>query len=93
MMSVGAPTREVWAFDSFEGLPPATERDPERAGSWAGELKASEEKVREGFRRFASPERLHVVKGWFEETFPATTGESTTSRCSTRTATGTTRYG
>jgi O-methyltransferase len=70
MMSTGAPTREVWGFDSFEGLPTPGEHDPERAVSWEGELKASEAKVREAFARFANPERLHVVKGWFEDTFP-----------------------
>jgi O-methyltransferase len=72
MMSAGAPSREVFAFDSFEGLPDATERDPERAREWTGELKASEEKVREGFERFAHPERLNVVKGWFQDSFPVT---------------------
>jgi O-methyltransferase len=70
MMSSGAPTREVWAFDSFEGLPEAGPRDPDHAHDWVGELVASEEKVREAFSRFASPTRLHVVKGWFEDTFP-----------------------
>ena len=72
MMSSGAPTREVWGFDSFEGLPPAGEHDPERAAEWEGTLKASEAKVREAFARFAHPERLHLVKGWFEDTFPKT---------------------
>ena len=55
IMSTGAPTREVWGFDSFEGLPPAGERDPEHAADWEGTLKASEAKVREAFERFASP--------------------------------------
>jgi O-methyltransferase len=70
MMSSGAPAREVWAFDSFEGLPEAGPRDPDRAGELVGQLVASEQKVREAFTRFASPERLHVVKGWFKESFP-----------------------
>jgi O-methyltransferase len=70
MLSTGAPDREVWAFDSFAGLPEAGPRDPARAHEWTGELRASEEKVREAFERFASPPRLHVVKGWFHETFP-----------------------
>jgi hypothetical protein len=72
MMSSGAPGREVWAFDSFEGLPDAGPRDPDRAEDWVGELVASEEKVREAFSRFALPNRLHVVKGWFQETLPET---------------------
>jgi O-methyltransferase len=70
MMSTGAPGRDVFAFDSFEGLPEAGPRDPERAHGWTGRLPASEEKVQEAFRRFARPERLNVVKGWFEDTFP-----------------------
>jgi hypothetical protein len=70
MMSSGAPSREVWAFDSFQGLPEAGPRDPYGAADLAGELVASEGKVREAFSRFAFPERLHVVKGWFAQTFP-----------------------
>ena len=89
MMATGAPSRDVWAFDSFEGLPPAGVRDPERAHDWAGELVASEAKVREAFERFASPARLHVVKGWFQDTLPATAPVSGRSPSSTRTATGT----
>ena len=72
MMSTGAPSREVWAFDSFEGLPEATDRDPDSAQGWAGVLRASEDRVQEGFERFASLERLQIVKGWFEDTFPST---------------------
>jgi hypothetical protein len=75
MMSSGAPSREVWAFDSFEGLPEAGPRDPVRADDLVGQLVASEQKVREAFSRFASPERLHVVKGWFQETFPRSARE------------------
>jgi hypothetical protein len=71
MMSSGAPDREVWAFDSFEGLPEAGPRDPVHAQDWVGQLVASEAKVCEAFSRFASPGRLHVIKGWFEESFPA----------------------
>jgi macrocin-O-methyltransferase TylF-like protien len=70
MMSSGAPGREVWSFDSFEGLPEAGPRDPNRADDLVGQLVASEAKVREAFARFASPQRLNVVKGWFADSFP-----------------------
>jgi hypothetical protein len=61
----------VWAFDSFEGLPEADAAlDGDEAQDWTGECLGAEDKLREGFRRFAQPERLHVVKGWFEDTFP-----------------------
>jgi O-methyltransferase len=70
MLSTGAPDREVWAFDSFEGLPEAGPRDPARAQEWTGALGASDAKVHEAFKQFASPARLHIVKGWFHETFP-----------------------
>ncbi len=70
MMSSGAPTREVWAFDSFQGLPEAGPRDPAHASDWVGGLVASEDMIREAFARFTSPERLHVIKGWFDESFP-----------------------
>jgi O-methyltransferase len=44
MMSSGAPSREVWAFDSFQGLPEAGPHDPDSAHALAGELVASERK-------------------------------------------------
>jgi O-methyltransferase len=65
----GAPSRDVWAFDSFEGLPePGALDGPESAG-WQGECLGSEEKLRAGFARFGDPARLNVVKGWFQDTF------------------------
>jgi O-methyltransferase len=69
LMSTGAPSREAWAFDSFEGLPEPSPMDGHESLEWAGECLGSEEKVREAFMRFADPGRLHVVQGWFEETF------------------------
>ena len=45
---------EVWAFDWFAGLPAPSELDGRRAASeLGGELVASEQKLREGFERFA----------------------------------------
>jgi len=72
LLSEASPDRDVWAYDSFEGLPEAGPLDGPESTSWTGECLGAEEKLREGFRRYASPERLHVVKGWFDQTFAAT---------------------
>lgn len=70
LLSRAAPQREIWAFDSFEGLPEADlELDGREAKDWTGECLGAEDKLRAGFSRYANPERLHVVKGWFEDTF------------------------
>jgi len=70
LMSVGAPTRTVWAFDSFEGMPAAGAFDPELAHELTGEVRGSEAKLRHGFEEFSNPRRLRVGRGWFEDTFP-----------------------
>jgi hypothetical protein len=70
LMSAGAPSRRAWAFDSFEGLPPPGPKDPDVPANAAGGCHGSPERVREAFERYASPERLEIVAGWFDETFP-----------------------
>jgi O-methyltransferase len=70
LMASGAPDREVWAFDSFAGLPEPGEVDGRRSFEFAGECVGSEQKLRDGFERFADPARLHVRAGWFEDTLP-----------------------
>lgn len=65
--------RIAWAFDSFEGLPPPSAEDPEivRSSWFAGWNVGSPARVAEAWARCGLPkERLHVVPGWFEETFP-----------------------
>jgi O-methyltransferase len=66
-------TRDAWAFDSFEGLPEPTEKDPEiaRAHWYRGWNVGSPARVAEAWERCGLAKgRLHVVPGWFEETFP-----------------------
>ena len=76
LLSSGAPAREAWAFDSFEGLPDADpELDGTDAQAWNGGCVGAEAMLREGFRRYADPERLHVAKGWFQDTFPQAVDE------------------
>ena len=71
LLSAGAPGRDVWAFDSFEGLPEPGPLDGTESEGWRGECHGAEERLREAFARFAHPERLRVRRGWFEATFPA----------------------
>ena len=64
--------RTIWLFDSFEGLPQPTEKDGAEAqtcGWWChGDLS----KVQTIFGRMRIPEsRFRVIKGWFQDTFPA----------------------
>jgi hypothetical protein len=75
LLSAGSPLREVWAFDSFEGLPEPGELDGEKSAGWAGECLGAEDRLREGMARYGSSERLHVVKGWFEDTLARTAPE------------------
>jgi hypothetical protein len=69
MMAAAAPDRIAWAFDSFEGLPAPGPEDEDAEG-WERGCLGTEAYVREAFRRFARPEQLRIVKGWFQDTFP-----------------------
>ncbi len=71
--------REVWLFDSFEGLPEPSDEDfesgetgdhlrPLPVGSCLGELDFVENLL---FEKFRFPrEKVHLVKGWFQDTLP-----------------------
>lgn len=70
LLSRGAPGRQTWAFDSFEGLPEPSDLDGDRSWDHIGDCLGSEQRLRAGFVRFADPDVLHVRKGWFEATLP-----------------------
>jgi O-methyltransferase len=71
--------REVWLFDSFEGLPEPSKEDfrsgetgnhlrPLPVGSCLGELAFVEKLL---FEKFRFPKKkVHIIKGWFKETLP-----------------------
>jgi O-methyltransferase len=64
--------RNIWLFDSFEGLPPPTENDGsyEKENYFKGWCKGSIEKVEEIFGKLGLPSKhLHIIKGWFQNTF------------------------
>lgn len=78
----GAPDRKLWLFDSYEGLPEPGERDfvangdtgdhvrPLPKGSCRGALEEVRWLTLEKFR--LPEDRIEFVKGWFENTVPAT---------------------
>jgi hypothetical protein len=66
--------RDVWLFDSFQGLPKPGENDGamEHDFYFDGWCKGDTDKVREIFHRLSiPPHTLHIVPGWFESTLPA----------------------
>ena len=84
LAEAGETTRELYLFDTYEGMPPAGERDVRHDGRPAAELPealprtsktwavASLEDVRGGFEGVPYPPgRVHFVAGRVEETVPA----------------------
>jgi O-methyltransferase len=71
LLSRGAPTRPVRAFDSFKGLPAPTSKDMDGPLMEVGEFRGSPEQVDRGFREYADVSRLNIVEGWFERTLQA----------------------
>jgi hypothetical protein len=86
LLSVGDTSRDLYLFDTFEGMPPPGERDIRRSDERsAEELMAEEarerslvwavatlEDVQDGFAQIPYPsERIHFVKGRVEDTIPS----------------------
>jgi O-methyltransferase len=66
-------TRDIWLFDSFEGLPPPSNNDGafERENYYKGWCEGHVEDVEDIWKKLELPrEQLHIVKGWFQDTFP-----------------------
>ena len=74
LLAAGAPSRDVWAFDSFEGLPEPGPLDGALSVGRGATLRGSEERLRAAVARYADRARLHVAKGWFADTFPVHAG-------------------
>ena len=82
--SAGRYGRQLWLFDSYEGLPEPTDKDfregdrtagtgdhvrPLPKGSCLGTLEDVKQLI---LNRMALPEeKVHFVKGWFQNTVPA----------------------
>jgi O-methyltransferase len=63
--------RTLWLFDSFQGMPETTEVDGSEAKEYVGQVLGSSSRVRELLGNAgADLERVKIVEGWFEDTFP-----------------------
>jgi len=63
--------RSIWLFDSFEGLPQATEKDglAERQNYFKGWNKGDIRKVEQVFAKLRVPlKEVKIISGWFHET-------------------------
>jgi len=64
--------RQLWLFDSFQGMPRPTEADGPSAPALEGDFVGDEENARRLLRKVGAPlDRVKVVAGWFHETFPS----------------------
>ena len=78
-----AKDRQIWGFDSFEGFPQPTEEDASSRNAQKGELKnitIKEEDIpimlqEAGFPANFFEKRVHIIKGFFEESMSRFTGE------------------
>jgi O-methyltransferase len=79
MAEVLGPDRDYFLFDSFEGLPPATNLDGEDAKRWQQDVtsetyydncRAPIDFARRAMEMSGVP-RYTLVKGWFENTLPS----------------------
>lgn len=66
--------RRLWVFDTFEGLPPPSDADPDRAIAerFVGECQGDLQEVEDLFRLLGIHASTTFVKGLFQDTLPRT---------------------
>ncbi|MEQ1787422.1 MAG: TylF/MycF/NovP-related O-methyltransferase, partial [Acidimicrobiales bacterium] len=69
-LACAAVGRELYVYDSFEGLPPAEDGDVFANPDGAGWLNAQLDQVKAHVERHGAPEVCTYVKGWFSDTTP-----------------------
>jgi O-methyltransferase len=62
--------RQLYIYDSFEGLPPATDGDQYGQAQGSGFLSAGLDQVKAHVEAHGAAGRTTYVKGWFEDTTP-----------------------
>lgn len=82
---LGSIRKDVWMFDSFEGLPPAGPKDGERAKTWQEKAHgsprhfdnctASIAEMMEGAKALGLLPHITARRGWFQDTLPASKAE------------------
>jgi hypothetical protein len=81
LREVEASDRKVWLFDSFEGIRPPEDIDGPAAFKWAEDtdspfyydnFRVSVEEVQRSANELGLAAYTEFVKGWFDETLPAT---------------------
>lgn len=74
LIATVSPNRELWLFDSWEGMPEPSAFDVSSIGRQGtkGEALGSEHRVEQVlFRKLRlNREKVHMVKGWFQDTIP-----------------------
>jgi predicted O-methyltransferase YrrM len=71
LRSLGA-RRDLWLFDTFEGLPPPSSANPDRgiAELYVGQFRGGYDEVHSLFEELGISEGTRMVKGLFQETLP-----------------------
>src|SRR5262249_50095408 len=81
LREAGASDRNVWLFDSFQGIQPPEEIDGPAAFKWAEDtdspfyydnFQVSVEEVQRSANELGLAPYTEFVKGWFDQTIPAT---------------------
>ncbi|MBI2024345.1 class I SAM-dependent methyltransferase [Candidatus Giovannonibacteria bacterium] len=73
VLSKSRVKRNVWLFDSFEGLPAPSEIDGQKARKkyYPGLLKTPSTNIQDIFKKLKiSSDNVKIIEGWFSETFP-----------------------
>jgi O-methyltransferase len=72
MLDLGdEPPRRLWLFDSFAGMPPASDQDGEFSHTLEGTYVGSEQETRALLEQAGvPPSRFEIVTGFYADTFP-----------------------
>jgi AraC-like DNA-binding protein len=72
-LTLGHHARRLWLFDTFEGLPAPSEKDPDLriASAYTRAFDASLDEVQSSFRQLGIEQNIVMVPGLFKDTLPS----------------------